>query len=177
MIHRSPHAARALSAWTASLLAFPARALLLLAVWVISPIHEFGFGQEFLTSEAKTIAGHIDDNALHGHLKFLADDLLEGRGPGSKGDAIAQLYLESQFRSMGLQPLPSLNGYKQSFPILGLTSDADKVWNFDQSKSSSGKLALKHFEDFIAVAGTPSPKISIEKAELVFVGYGIEAPE
>jgi Zn-dependent M28 family amino/carboxypeptidase len=135
------------------------------------------YGQEILSSDAKTIAGRIDEDALHGHLKFLADDLLEGRGPGSKGDAIAQLYLETQFRSMGLKPLASLGSYKQTFPILGLTSNADKVWNFEPTKSSSGKLSLKHFEDFIAVAGNPSQKISINKAELVFVGYGIEAPE
>ena len=52
-------------------------------------------------SQAVSIADKITENSLHGHIQFLADDLLEGRGPGSKGDAIAQLYLETQHHRNG----------------------------------------------------------------------------
>lgn len=126
---------------------------------------------------SQRIAKRIADDALHGYLRFLSDDLLEGRGPGSKGDALTQLYLESQFRSMGLQQLDSLKSYRQKFPMLGLTSDSEKAWTFDANAKSSEPISFKHFDDFVSVAGKPEENISVENAEIVFVGYGIEAPE
>lgn len=121
----------------------------------------------------------IQESTLRSHIRFLADDLLEGRGPGSNGDAITQLYLETQFQSMGLQPLDTLRSYRQAVPMLGVTSTPDKVWEFAPPKSDAGaeKLQLRYFEDFIAVAGTPAPHVELNNAELVFVGYGIQAPE
>ena len=128
-------------------------------------------------SQAVSIADKITENSLHGHIQFLADDLLEGRGPGSKGDAIAQLYLETQFRSMGLLPLDSLKSYRQKFPMLGLTSNSSKTWKFGPSKNSQTEIEFRTFDDFIAVAGKPASNINVKDAEIVFVGYGIEAPE
>ena len=121
----------------------------------------------------------IQESTLRSHIRFLADDLLEGRGPGSNGDAITQLYLETQFQAMGVQPVDSLRSYRQAVPMLGVTSTPDKVWEFESPKADSGseKLQLKYFEDFIAVAGTPDPRVELNNAELVFVGYGIQAPE
>ena len=46
----------------------------------------------------------IDEATIRGHLRFLADDLLEGRGPGSRGDDLTQLYLATQFQTLGLNP-------------------------------------------------------------------------
>ena len=128
-------------------------------------------------SQAAAIADKITDDSLHAHIQFLADDLLEGRGPSSKGDAVTQLYLETQFRSMGLRPLSSLKSYRQKFPMLGLTTDPSKTWRFGPTKVSTSEVEFKYFDDFIAVAGKPEPKINVANAEIVFVGYGIEAPE
>ena len=130
-----------------------------------------------LTNEAIAIADRINDNRLHGNLGFLADDLLEGRGPGSKGDSLAQLYLESQFKRMGLQPVASLNSYRQKFPMLGLTSTAAKTWSIGSKSSGAAKVNYEFFKDYIAVAGRPQAKIELRDAEIVFVGYGIQAPE
>ena len=127
--------------------------------------------------EAFEIASKIDQEALHGNLHFLADDLLEGRGPGSKGDAIAQLYLESQFKRMGLAPVPSLKSYRQPFPMLGLTSKPAKTWKMNSTKSGTDPIEFQFFKDYIAVAGRPKAKIELNNAEIVFVGYGIQAPE
>ena len=126
-----------------------------------------------------SIGSKINDQTLHAHIKFLADDLLEGRGPGSKGDEIAQLYLETQFQSLGLLPLESLQSYRQKFPMLGLTTKPSKGWSFpSKAKDAKGdNLDFKYFDDFIAVAGNPSSEIVLEQAEIVFVGYGIQAPE
>jgi alcohol dehydrogenase (cytochrome c) len=46
----------------------------------------------------------IDEGVLRGHIRFLADDLLEGRGPGTRGDELTQLYMATQFQTLGLQP-------------------------------------------------------------------------
>jgi Zn-dependent M28 family amino/carboxypeptidase len=119
----------------------------------------------------------ITEDSLHGHIRFLADDLLEGRGPSSKGDSICQLYLETQFRMLGLKTISSLGGYRQPFPMMGLVSDSDKSWNFPKTLNSDSDVSFKYFEDFIAVAGRPQPEVKLANAEIVFVGYGIQAPE
>ena len=140
-----------------------------------------------ISQEAISVADRINENGLHGNLRFLADDLLEGRGPGSKGDSLAQLYLESQFKRMGLATLPSLKSYRQPFPMLGLTSNPAKTWSIGPSNTGSNggngndkvgnRVEFQFFKDFIAVAGQPKAKIEINEAEIVFVGYGIQAPE
>jgi Zn-dependent M28 family amino/carboxypeptidase len=126
---------------------------------------------------AISVANKISQDSLHGHIRFLADDLLEGRGPGSNGDRLAQLYLESQFRSFGLVPVESMKSYRQAFPMIGLTAAPDKQWTFGPSKSSSKPLTFDFFKDYIAVAGKPEKTLRVQDAEIVFVGYGIQAPE
>jgi Zn-dependent M28 family amino/carboxypeptidase len=122
------------------------------------------------------ITRHINEDKLHGHIQFLADDLLEGRSPATNGDRLTQLYLESQFRTLGLKPIGSLGSYRQPFPMLGLTSTPQKSWQFRKSGLSTG-IDFKYFDDYIAVAGRPDPEIELKEAEIVFVGYGIQAPE
>jgi len=127
--------------------------------------------------EFASIAEKITEDKLHGHIRFLSDDLLEGRGPATLGDQLTQLYLECQYRSFGLRQLEQLNGYRQPFPMLGLTSVCEPLWNFQRKGSQESIAELRTFEDYIAVAGLPEPTINIREAEVVFVGYGIQAPE
>jgi hypothetical protein len=117
----------------------------------------------------------IAESTLRAHIRFLADDLLEGRGPASQGDALTQLYLETQFQANGLEIVPAVGSYRQVFPMLGLTSTPDNRWEIQAENGESVKF--EYFKDFIALAGRPDPKIAIKDAELVFVGYGIQAPE
>ena len=117
----------------------------------------------------------VSESTLRAHIRFLSDDLLEGRGPATQGDALTQLYLETQFQSLGLEIAPAVGSYRQVFPMLGLTSEPEKRWQFKTAKGDS--IGLDYFKDFIAVAGRPESRISIEDAELVFVGFGIQAPE
>ncbi|MFN5272288.1 MAG: hypothetical protein ACK5E3_03745 [Planctomycetota bacterium] len=117
----------------------------------------------------------ISESTLRAHIRFLADDLLEGRGPATQGDALTQLYLETQFQANGLEIAPAIGSYRQVFPMLGLTSTPDKKW---EVRGKDGQnVSFEYFKDYIAVAGKPEPRISIKDAELVFVGYGIQAPE
>lgn len=139
-------------------------------------------GQGFAPDAAATeIASKINAESMHAHIQFLADDLLEGRGPGSRGDSIAQLYIETQFRSMGLTKVPGMNSYRQPVPMLGLTTQPLVKWSFEPIATGGNTKAKasehQYFTDFIAVAGVPEPQIKIDQAEIVFVGYGIQAPE
>ncbi len=119
-------------------------------------------------------AASIDEATLRGHIRFLADDLLEGRGPGSRGDALTQLYLQTQFQTLGLRPAAADGSWTQDVPLVGVTTHAPPSITF---RSGDSELALRTGEEFIANMGRPVAKATISDAELVFVGYGIEAPE
>jgi hypothetical protein len=69
----------------------------------------------------------LSAKALAAHDRFLASDLLEGRGPGTRGDAIAQQYIAAQFESYGLQPGGENGTYYQNVPLLGIATDRDKT--------------------------------------------------
>jgi Zn-dependent M28 family amino/carboxypeptidase len=121
-------------------------------------------------------AGHtfITQGAIEAPIRFLASDLLEGRGPGTRGDELARLYLQTQLEGMGFQPAFANGAWQQPFDIVGLTGAFPKTWSF---AGKSGKVDLGYRVDYIAVTGQQAPQVSVSNAELVFVGYGIQAPE
>src|SRR6266403_22952 len=67
----------------------------------------------------------LSGKAMAAHDQFLASDLLEGRGPGTRGDEIAQQYIAAQFEAYGLQPGGD-GTYYQNVPLLGIATDRDK---------------------------------------------------
>ncbi len=126
------------------------------------------------TTAAEATANRLSEAALRGHIRFLADDLLEGRGPGSRGDALAQLYIATQLESWGIQPAAADGTWYQSVPLVGVTTIPPATIDF---RKSGRTLTLKHHDEMMVVSGKPEPSVSLEDAELVFVGYGIQAPE
>ncbi len=124
--------------------------------------------------EHATAVDLITEESLRAHIRFLADDLLEGRGPGSRGDELTQLYLSTQFESLGYQPMLPDGQWLQPVPLVGVTSTAPASVDF---RAGDKSVTLKHHDDTMLVAGRPAEKISLQDAELVFVGYGIQAPE
>jgi hypothetical protein len=132
----------------------------------------------FITSQAfaQTESGvsSINEASIRGHVRFLADDLLEGRGPGSRGDELTQLYIATQFETLGLQPAAGNEKWLQPFPLVGVRTIAPPNVVF---KKGDNTVSLKSVEDFMSTIGRPAEKARLEDAELVFVGYGIEAPE
>ncbi len=127
-----------------------------------------------LTTPAEKEAAHaIDANLLRGHVRFLAHDLLEGRGPGTRGDALAQAYIASQFETAGLKPGGEDGTYLQPFELVGITGHPETL----TFSTASAHAELKFHDDFIAVSGVQEPEARLEDSELVFVGYGIVAPE
>jgi Zn-dependent M28 family amino/carboxypeptidase len=117
---------------------------------------------------------HITRAALEAPIRFLASDLLEGRGPGTRADQIARLYLQSRLEGMGFEPAFAHGEWQQPFDIVGIRTQLPHTWSF-QGKNGPVDLTLR--DDYIGASGVQSENVSIEDAELVFVGYGIQAPE
>ena len=116
----------------------------------------------------------IDEGTLRGHVRFLADDLLEGRGPGSRGDDLTQLYIATQFQSLGLKPAAEGGSWRQRVPLIGAKTHAPSEVAFRHEGNS---VMLKSVDEFMSTIGRPVESTSIQDAEVVFVGYGIQAPE
>jgi len=117
---------------------------------------------------------YITHNSLEASIRFLASDALEGRGPATRGDQLARLYLATQLESLGFQPGGPNGQWQQPFDIVGIKAQLPKTWRFQGKKAP---VDLTWRDDYIAVSGQQSENVSIDDAELVFVGYGIEAPE
>ena len=122
----------------------------------------------------KAAHAYITQGALEAPIRFLASDLLEGRGPATRGDELARLYLQSELEGMGYQPAFANGAWQQPFDIVGLKTEFPKSWSFT---GKGGKVDLASHQDFIATTGQQKEHVNIANAELVFVGYGIQAPE
>ncbi len=119
-------------------------------------------------------ASTIDAAQLRAHVRFLADDALEGRLPGSRGDQLAQRYIVAQFEALGLKPGAPGGGWLQIVPLVGVRTQAPAALGF----TGSGKTeAAERSKDFMLVSGLQESEAGFKDAELVFVGYGIRAPE
>ena len=127
-----------------------------------------------LTAPERAAARTINADLLRGHIRFLSSDLLGGRGPATTGDLLAQQYIAAQMEAAGLQPGAPGGGWLQPLDIVGITSH-----NPDMATVSKGgeKVDLKYKDDYIAFSGVAAPEARLENAEVVFVGYGIVAPE
>lgn len=116
----------------------------------------------------------IHDGVLRAHVEFLSSDELGGRGVGTEGDVLARNYIAAQLQAAGCQPGAADGGWLQTVPILGIQSNVTK------SLAARGSKGTSTFEapiDYTAVAGNPEAAAEWNNAELVFVGYGIDAPE
>jgi len=116
------------------------------------------------------VLDRIRPETIDAHLRFLSHPLLEGRAPGTRGGDLAAEYVRAQFRRIGLQPVGG--SYFQPVPLVGLTPDPWLSFAF----ADGAGVDLPYRDAFVAKAGLPEPEVEAE-GELVFVGYGISAPE
>jgi Zn-dependent M28 family amino/carboxypeptidase len=128
----------------------------------------------FLTPAERAAAREITEPFIRGHVRFLSSDLLEGRGPASRGDRQAQEYIAAQMEALGLEPGAPNGTYIQPFDVVGIETKNPPATAF---KKGAETLELKYLEEFIAFSGVEKPEVQITDAELVFAGYGITAPE
>jgi Zn-dependent M28 family amino/carboxypeptidase len=110
--------------------------------------------------------------AMDAHLRYLADDLLEGRGPGTRGGALAAKYIAAQFEALGLEPAGPNGSFFQPVALVGMKPAPGFSWG----ANGQGRT-LTYGDDFVAWAETPDSAVRVSGAEVVFVGYGIQAPE
>jgi Zn-dependent M28 family amino/carboxypeptidase len=111
----------------------------------------------------------IQPHVIDAHLRFLAHELLEGRAPGTRGGTLAMEYIRAQMQRIGLQPVGG--SHLQDVPMVGLTPHPTLALQTPQ-----GAMEPRYEEDYVLEAGVPQERVEVD-AELVFVGYGITAPE
>lgn len=110
---------------------------------------------------------------LAAHLRFLADDLLEGRAPGTRGDRLAQAYIEAVFRANRLLPAFGTE-YRQEVPIRLVTPDPRTTLSF---AGAAGSVSPGRFGEEFVVSFPRPESAGAFAGDVVFAGYGIEAPE
>jgi Zn-dependent M28 family amino/carboxypeptidase len=116
-------------------------------------------------------------------VRFLADDLLEGRGPGLRGSELAAKYIATQFALYGLKPGGDNGTYMQQVNFVGMKAIPEKTTMSLVPKRPEGQMSialysidLKYGDDFTVSNRTLTPVVDID-APIVFVGFGITAPE
>ncbi len=114
-----------------------------------------------------------DAKRIDADLRFLADDLLEGRGTGQKGGRLAALYLETRFRLIGLQPGASKDSYLQEVPLVGVETQPQSQLAIVAGERT---IEARWLDDYVANTRTQRDLEEID-APLLFAGYGIVAPE
>jgi Zn-dependent M28 family amino/carboxypeptidase len=120
-----------------------------------------------------TGASQISENALRAHIKFLSDDRLEGRGTGAKGGETAALYIAEQFEAMGLKGAGAKGSFWQPVSLVGVKADPKTELRVNGPEKAE---AFRFADDFVAFTGAQTEHVALN-TELVFVGYGIDAPE
>ena len=136
-------------------------AFLFIAITVIS-----GYSQQRMVAS-------INESALRAHIKFLSDDLLEGRGTGARGGEIAAKYIASQLEASGLKGAGPGGSFFQPVSLVGVKADPNTQLTIT---GRSHKESFKFADDFVAFTGAQTEEVDVD-SDLVFVGYGINAPE
>lgn len=143
----------------------------------------FGCGEKEAVNEAPAAEGNlsaeqaamqIQDEYMREIIKEISQDSYEGRGPGSRGDDMTREYLAKRMAELGLEPGAPGNEWDQPFDLIGVNASQPDEWTFSGHGQS---LTFEQWEEFIVGSGVQEVRTGIEDAEVVFVGYGIQAPE
>jgi Zn-dependent M28 family amino/carboxypeptidase len=136
-----------------------------------------GLGLVLLTtlsvvSQQKT-SGDINEATLKAHIRFLSDNLLEGRGTGARGGELAAKYIAAQLEKIGAKGAGENGSFFQPVSLVGVKADPNTTLTIS---GASGSDSFKFADDFVAFTGAQTEQVDVD-ADLVFVGYGISAPE
>src|SRR6516162_2423687 len=127
-----------------------------------------------LSSAAFAAMETIDPERIRAHVRFLSHDLLEGRGTGQRGGDIAAEYMATQFALYGLKPAGDSGTFMQKVPLVGVTTLPETTYSVVPQHGDA--MNLKQLDDWVGFDETQQTSSDID-ADIVFVGYGIEAPE
>ncbi len=116
----------------------------------------------------------ITPEHIRWHVRYLSHDLLEGRGTGQRGGDIAAEYIATQFAESGLKPAGDHGTYMQKVPLVGITTLPETQFSLVPKRGET--MNLKPLDEYVAYDQTQQAQSDVD-ADIVFVGYGIEAPE
>ena len=116
----------------------------------------------------------IDGAAVLEHIKVLASDEYEGRAPGTKGEDLTVAYITDQLKQLGIKPGNTDGTYVQNVPLVGITVQQSPTLTF---RKGASRQSLKWRDDYVAWTKRVVEKVSLDRSDLVFVGYGVQAPE
>jgi Zn-dependent M28 family amino/carboxypeptidase len=148
--------------------------VLIYGVWAQSSRRQVSVAAVHFPPAAIVAFQKIDAERIRGHVRFLSHDLLEGRGTGQRGGDIAAEYIASQFSQYGLKPAGDQGAYMQKVPMVGITSARETTFSFVPAGGSAREL--KPLTDYVAYDETQQAESTVN-ADIVYVGYGVEAPE
>jgi Zn-dependent M28 family amino/carboxypeptidase len=126
-----------------------------------------------LPPAARAAMSAVNASNIRAHVQFLASDLLEGRGTGQRGGDIAADYMATQFALYGLKPAGENGTYFQRVPMVGIATDPSSSVSLVMNNAAT---PLRLLEDVVAMDESQSATSDID-APVIFVGYGINAPE
>jgi Zn-dependent M28 family amino/carboxypeptidase len=128
-----------------------------------------------VSAQARAAAGSIDAEKIRAHVRFLSLDLLEGRGPGTRGAELAAEYIATQFAVNGVKPAGDNGTYFQKVPLMAVHTEEDKT-KFALIPANGKPIELAYGSEIVSKDQTGDLTADID-APIVFVGYGIHAPE
>ena len=124
--------------------------------------------------EADTASSAIRPQAIRADMQFLADDLLEERGTGTRGHEIAAKFMAAEFQAMGLEPAGDNGTFFQNVPLRSIRPDEERT---TLSIVQGGKEeALRFRQDFVTLGDRGRTEVSV-RGQVVYVGFGVTAPE
>jgi Zn-dependent M28 family amino/carboxypeptidase len=126
-----------------------------------------------LSQQRRPTDSPLNEQAMRAHIKFLSSDLLEGRGTGARGGELAANYIAAQMEALGLKGAGANGSFFQPVSLVGVKADPNTKLVIS---GRSGKESFKFADDYVAFTGAQTDEVDLD-ADLVFVGYGINAPE
>ncbi|HSB28138.1 MAG TPA: M28 family peptidase [Pyrinomonadaceae bacterium] len=118
-------------------------------------------------------ASPFKQSTLKGHIRFLADDLLEGRGTGARGGELAAKYIASQLEASGVKGAAAGGSFFQPVSLVGVKADPRTTLLVSNGRATE---VFSFGDDFVAFTGSQTESVNVD-SDLLFVGYGIDAPE
>jgi Zn-dependent M28 family amino/carboxypeptidase len=123
-------------------------------------------------AELKPALDSVTSDDILRHIKTLSSDEFEGRGPGTKGEELSVKYITEQFQRLGLKPGNPDGTYVQKVPLAGFRSEPDATL-----KAGGKEMHLENLKDYVAVSRRYEEQVNVDDSDIVFVGYGVSAPE
>ena len=125
-----------------------------------------------LPAELRPALDTVNADDLMRHIKALASDEFEGRGPGTRGEELTVKYITEQFQRIGLKPGNPDGTFVQKVPLAGFRAEPEATL-----RAGDREMKLENLKDYVAVTRRYQPQVDVNDSEVVFVGYGVTAPE